>query len=382
MHLDALRGIAALLVAVSHLRALFFVEFEHVTHKSFLIKMFYALTGLGHDSVMIFFVLSGYLISSSVLRSIRLDRWDWKRYSIQRLTRLYVVLLPALLIGGSWDFLGAKLLGGGVYAGGGPYQHIVSAPVLSRLTLHDWIANALFTQGIIAPTFGSNGPLWSLSYEFWYYVLFPLLLIAVWPGTSPKLRIGYLLLSAAVLIFVGKAIALYFTIWLVGFVVGIVPASKLSRNRAFRAAALCCLVGSLILSRLHAHGNSFVIDAVIALCVALVVYSVLGEREDGSGNALYNKAAHGLSNISYTMYLVHVPFLVFVNSRVIGKGQLWQPDPKHLLLAAAIGGSVLLYTLIVWKLTESRTEEVRRVVSGEVRKKKIEAEKKTPINVG
>ena len=41
--------------------------------------------------------------------------------------------------------------------------------------------NAFFLQTIVGPTFGSNGPLWSLAYEWWYYVLFPLALGAVWP---------------------------------------------------------------------------------------------------------------------------------------------------------------------------------------------------------
>jgi hypothetical protein len=41
--------------------------------------------------------------------------------------------------------------------------------------------NAFFLQTIAGPTFGSNGPLWSLAYEWWYYVLFPLVLAALWP---------------------------------------------------------------------------------------------------------------------------------------------------------------------------------------------------------
>jgi len=39
-------------------------------------------------------------------------------------------------------------------------------------------ANVFFLQTITVPVYGSNSPLWSLANEFWYYLLFPLLLLA------------------------------------------------------------------------------------------------------------------------------------------------------------------------------------------------------------
>ena len=70
IHLDAIRGLAALLVFWSHVRALFFVPYESVAHRNALIKVLYFFDGFGHSAVMVFFVLSGFLISSSVLRSL------------------------------------------------------------------------------------------------------------------------------------------------------------------------------------------------------------------------------------------------------------------------------------------------------------------------
>jgi peptidoglycan/LPS O-acetylase OafA/YrhL len=112
-HLDLLRGLAALLVFLGHMRVLLFIEYSEISNPSFLIKRLNSLTVLGHQSVMIFFVLSGFFISASVIRRIQQKQWSWVNYLVDRLTRLYVVLIPALLLSSFWDFLGIKIFGTG-----------------------------------------------------------------------------------------------------------------------------------------------------------------------------------------------------------------------------------------------------------------------------
>jgi peptidoglycan/LPS O-acetylase OafA/YrhL len=72
-----------------------------------LIAAAYLITGLGHQWVIVFFVLSGYLVGGSVLRSVAVNHWSWRVYLLNRLTRLYAVLIPALVFGGLLD-LGAS----------------------------------------------------------------------------------------------------------------------------------------------------------------------------------------------------------------------------------------------------------------------------------
>lgn len=50
------------------IRSLFFVDFEDAQHGSLPVKAIYFLTGFGHQSVVVFFVLSGFLISSTVIK--------------------------------------------------------------------------------------------------------------------------------------------------------------------------------------------------------------------------------------------------------------------------------------------------------------------------
>ena len=90
-----------------------------------------------------FFVLSGFLISSTVIRSHVLGKWSWRDYAINRATRLYVVLVPGLLLGFFWDRLGSWL-----FSAQGIYAHSLSdlgpAVPLKNLTLGTLLGNLLF----------------------------------------------------------------------------------------------------------------------------------------------------------------------------------------------------------------------------------------------
>jgi len=68
--LDLLRALAAILVMVGHVRGLFFVDFGRVEEPGLVIQAIYFATSLGHEAVMIFFVLSGYFIAGNVLRAL------------------------------------------------------------------------------------------------------------------------------------------------------------------------------------------------------------------------------------------------------------------------------------------------------------------------
>ena len=362
VHLDAIRGLAALCVFSGHLRALFLVDFSAVVQKSVGAKILYFVTGFGHESVMVFFVLSGFFISSSVMRSIRADRWRWAVYAQSRLTRLYVVLIPALLLGLLWDTLGTKLFENvGVYQGLPQYKHVVGN-VAPLLTPQIWLGNLLFLQDIRVPTFGSNGPLWSLSYEFWYYILFPLGLLAVWPSTHLQFRILYGILALAILAFVGQTISLYFLVWLMGWLIGVLQPTKVSRSKIYLAVASLAVISALAWSRAHSSEHTFSRDMLVGLTFSAFVYALLSGR-DGVASKFYKTVATFVSSFAYTLYLVHLPLLVFLNAQVIGTNSPWQPDLVHVLMVIALAGIGLLYTLFIWSFTEAKTEAIRATIS-------------------
>jgi peptidoglycan/LPS O-acetylase OafA/YrhL len=175
--------VAAWLVVAEHARSLIFVDYGELQSPGLWAKGFYFLTGFGHEAVMVFFVISGYLVGGKVWSLSREGRFGWRRYLADRASRLYAVLLVALLLGALLDWSGYLFFNQyGLYNQGyeGAIAVLGTAPV-EKMGWRDFLGNALFLQTIAGPTFGSNGPLWSLAYEWWYYILFPVALAAVWP---------------------------------------------------------------------------------------------------------------------------------------------------------------------------------------------------------
>ncbi|HXP80424.1 MAG TPA: acyltransferase [Verrucomicrobiae bacterium] len=358
VHLDLIRGVSAVAVLVYHLRGLFFVDYPFLANKSFFSRALYAVTGYGHQAVMVFFVLSGYFIGTSVMESVSEARWSWRTYLVSRLTRLQLVLFPALVLGALWDRIGMRIPQAAPLYFDALYKFNVPSVAL-RSTVPVFFGNLFFLQSIVSPVFGSNGPLWSLSYEFWYYIIFPALILATaaWVGT--RIRILYAGVALLLLWFTGPQISLYFLIWLAGALVGrLQPAMRFkSLSPAVPWSAGLIFVGALAWCRTHRLSSDLLTDYAVAFCFALWLYTLLlGSREDAS--PAYRNVAKKLAGFSYTLYLTHFPALLLLRGLLDPQGN-WQPDPRHLLYALGIGLLILAYAYGVAECTEARTATVR-----------------------
>jgi peptidoglycan/LPS O-acetylase OafA/YrhL len=58
--------------------------------------------------VIVFFVLSGFLVGGSVIKAHRQGQWRWTGYLSRRLSRLWIVIVPALLLTLFWDSIGLR----------------------------------------------------------------------------------------------------------------------------------------------------------------------------------------------------------------------------------------------------------------------------------
>jgi len=357
--LDLIRGVSALAVLLYHLRGLFFVDYPFLTSKSIFSTALYALTGYGHQAVIVFFVLSGYFIGTSVMESTAKRQWSWRIYLVSRITRLQLVLFPALVLGAIWDRIGMKIPQAAALYYDALYKFNVPSVAL-RSTVPVFLGNFFYLQSIVSPVFGSNGPLWSLSYEFWYYILFPALVLAAaaWVGTRNRiLYAGFVLF---LFWFVGAQISFYFLIWLAGAIVG-----RLRPPTTFKLPfpGLTFLAGSIFLgalawSRTHRLSSDLLTDYIVALCFVLWLYTLLlGSREDTS--AAYEIGAKKLAGFSYSLYLTHFPPLLLLRGVLNPQGD-WQPDPRHLVYALGIGLLIVVYAYGVAELTEAHTATVRR----------------------
>jgi peptidoglycan/LPS O-acetylase OafA/YrhL len=393
-HLNLVRGLAAVAVLVYHVRYRFFFDYKDLSTKDPLSVLFYAATSFGHDAVMVFFVLSGYFIPASVLRDDRSGRWSWGRYGLNRLVRLYVVLIPGLLLTLAWDSLGLSLY---------PSHPIYSGE--KQTWIHDYFrvedregarvffANLAFLQMIFVPPFGSDEPLWSLTNEFWYYVLFPLLFFGIFSRGKWIRAIAFLCLSGFLLRFVGDKIALYFPIWLLGAVICFLPQIPGLRRKlpswlvVVLFGVFCCVLAlthagmfkanvkglaeSILSGVFHVDTTvhpqlvervvGLVGDYVIGISFAILLYILLHDQTP-QRKGVYGWCTEHLAGISFTLYVVHMPLLVFLRAALV-PGRPWSPDMLHIGFAGGLTILMLAYAWLIAQVTEARTDVVRRWVS-------------------
>lgn len=355
--LDATRGIAALLVLFDHCHNLFFLGFTPAMRMAVhprLTYVLYALSSAGREAVVIFFVLSGYLISGSVFRAMEQGRWSWKDYLTHRLVRLWLVLLPALVLCAVWDT--SRLAGP---------QANGTAPLLARmaaagLTLKIFAGNMLFLQSIHVPNFGSNKVLWSLAYEFWYYMLFPMGLLAVRRGTSTRARVGYAAGFLLIAVFVGRAVMGLFPVWLFGTLLTRMAVPRVGRAVRWVALLLFAPV-PFVLAMTPWPWRIFKLDYLLGVVTLAFLWVMLSGRRRMRDESLMVRAARALAGCSYSLYLVHYPFLAFV-SAMVGANEHWPPQARYFGMAVAFCALAVLYGYGVALCTEFRNDRVRRWV--------------------
>ena len=363
-HLDFVRTVAAWAVMWGHLRTLFFVDFQHLPRPGWPLSAIYFLTGFGHQAVMVFFVLSGFLISATVIKSHSSGTWSWRKYVINRSTRLYAVLIPGLLLGWLWDLAGNSLLAStSIYTH--PVSDLGSAIPASNLSVGIFFGNLLFLQTIICPPFGSNAPLWSLANEFWYYVLFPAALSAGLAFARRAMRVAILLSAAVICLaaFLGLDKLNGFLIWMSGC--GLVFIWSRFQLRAkgqlfsYLVTSFLILCGSLIAARTSVAallGS----DLSVGIAFTLFLFGVL-QLEVGAGSSQYLRAAHRFAGFSYSLYVLHFPLLLFLRAWIVPP-QRWLPDALHLFFGGLIGVLVLGFAWTIALFTENKTHVVRNWV--------------------
>jgi peptidoglycan/LPS O-acetylase OafA/YrhL len=360
-YLDLTRGLAALLVALGHLRGFVFIDFGKLDHPSFVWAFFYLITGFGHEAVMAFFVLSGFLVGGTVVSRGGLPQWSWSDYAITRMTRLWIVLIPALLLTALWDNLGIAITGSPFYAGkmslvygSGP----TSDP--SGYTIACFLGNLAFLQTIIVPTFGSNGPLWSLANEFWYYALFPLLFCSLATKMPLTIKVGSVVSAFIICYMLPLGIVLYGLIWLLGvaaFTLRRIAVVRVYRNMLLVPSGII-LLAALALTRVSIL-TGFAADFTIGAAVAGML-APLSEMK--LTNSILTKLSRAAAEFSYTLYLVHFPIAAFLGCYIL-KNQRLTPNLTSATIYMALLAIVVVYAWGVYLIFERNTPSARRAIS-------------------
>jgi peptidoglycan/LPS O-acetylase OafA/YrhL len=357
--LDLSRWVAAFLVVIEHLRSLLFVSYDTGATAGGLWKGFYFATGFGHSAVMVFFVMSGFLVGGKALESFSRERFSWKQYAVNRVSRLYAVYLLALILGALLDYLGYHYLNRfGLYDRTFPGRiAVVNQDFHANLTPSIFGANLAMCQTILVPFLGSNGPLWSLANEFWYYLAGPLLFVLLF---SRFTRFKWIPLLGLVLVvwFLPMHILLYFGVWLLGAALFFVNDRPLLPLWLTTPLFLLCFS----LSRLQWVRVPLAGEFLIGISFALMLNSTATRVWRLPGHNVSQKAAA----FSYSVYLCHFPFLVFILSALYqfrGIGFQQRPSVVWAALFVAILGLVCLWCYGISLVTEKQTPGIRRALN-------------------
>ncbi len=317
MALDGLRGVAALLVAAFHTRTAF--QINPIDH--------------GYLAVDFFFMLSGFVVAHAYEERLR-NGMSFRRFAVARAVRLYPMIALGVLLGTfaaalTWPVPITTVLGAGAAAA------LVLPIPMRGLAVH-----------LLWPI---DPPAWSLFWEIainGVFALFLFRLRAVGLATLTLISALALLLTARHFhsLEVGY---IWSNLWgglsrvLFGFVVG-VALSRIHRARGLPVVRTNIWILSAVLLGclafpLSAHKDIFDLVAVLVLFPIIVVAGVSTSAE----GALWQWSGR----ISYPLYLIHAPMLVFFALAVAGRSSSEREAASVVALAlyVAVAAVVVKY---------------------------------------
>jgi peptidoglycan/LPS O-acetylase OafA/YrhL len=344
LYLDAVRFLAALLVMVSHAQG----------YVGGLLWWFDG--GYGDEAVTVFFVLSGFVIAHTTATR----ETTMRDYAIARVSRIYSVAIPALLLTALVDQIGHSI-GPKLYAAALWACTVCQTAASGDIPLFvtdNFIASALFVNELwglrLQP--GTDGPYWSLGYEVWYYVLF-----AVLTFCSGKQRLVLVLAIAAL---VGPGILALWPLWLLG--VWAYRRSPLSRRKGMALLGVSLLAWGAYEAVAWRFGRPhfpipflkrppLLQDYIVGICFT---GSLIGFRSVTEGLQIRHqwRPVRWLAGATFSVYLFHMPLLVLFATVNPWAARSWSGRTFVL-------GATLLSIFALAEVTERRKGDWRRLVS-------------------
>lgn len=278
----------------------------------------------GMAAVLGFLLVSGYSIAHSITKNT-------KGFYQRRILRIYPLYVCAVLV----SLIPFLILGSKVEV----FFGVVSQPELWTV-----IGNLMFWQTFVVDTLQSNNPLWTLAVEVFCYLLAPVFvklsnkvlavfigLSAIFYGAYPYVY-GKFFPDSSLPVYsawkFGIPFCFFLWAWLSGFLY-----YRLSQNKKGFLKGLILGLGVLLLAINHNHLGKLGIVTYLLSCVVLVISSNVQIPK------LMFKFFDYLGDISYPLYLFHMPAFIFLSGTLKIKS-----SPILFLFALFI--SILFYHII------------------------------------
>jgi peptidoglycan/LPS O-acetylase OafA/YrhL len=160
---------------------------------------------------------------------------------------------------------------------------------------------------------------------------------------------------------IGAHAAFLFSVWVLGAIVAHLPPRIPSRS-----AGLVVLLGTIMFVGVFLTLKKFSMplyasEILLGVLTASLIYAI--KCQDGPGKvSVYSRTSRFFSNISYTLYLTHVPFLIFVCAIVNSPWTRWAVSPVTVGEFAVVMSLAIVWARILYLLFESKTDAARQVV--------------------
>lgn len=376
--LDASRWIAAFFVLISHVRHIILADYGNVTSPTLLAKVVYIATSLGHEAVVVFFVISGFLVGGLTLRKWQATGIAMPGYFLLRFSRIYTVLIPALLVGCLLDWTGYHVLNGSsIYTDPDSYHtNSIKLNIAQHISLMAFIDNLFMLEGggRGAPVLGSNAPLWTLAYEWWYYCIFAAA-AGMWLFKDRFKAATCCVWFVVFLLILPNGLLVWMLIWALGIIALYYAESQLPKPPVFISASF--FTGAVALSRMNTHQLStldadqpmyvsFLFEFCIGITYSALMVSMYRNKEKEDGWLRYSKVHSILASFSYTLYLTHFPLMVFLAALghdVFNLDLLAQPTTAHLCYYVLMITVLAGYAFAFSRCTERYTPTVRKLLA-------------------
>ena len=334
--IDGLRAVAVLAILFFHLQVPYFQG--------------------GYVGVDIFFVISGFLITRIIKRDVEAGTFSFREFYLRRARRL----LPALYVTLAATFLVSTLMFSP--------DHLkrVGSALISALF---WTSNFFFwsetgyfdAEGVVKPLLHT----WSLGVEEQFYLVWPLATVTFLASSRLRRWLpGFLVLVAIgsvwwaeVMFATDPAAAFFFPVGrLFEFGIGalLVWLIEFQPRRAIWLEPLLLVAFFGIAYSVFFFNRWTEIPGVAALvptlCAALAIYA---GRAKYLGSLLRNRIAVWIGLISYSLYLVHWPIVVFMTYRTFVFGGRM----KLLICCLSLLLAWLLYTFVETPFRRPRPEK-------------------------
>lgn len=328
--IDAMRGIAALLIVFTHAFDLAVADAYGWNYASNPEAWRWARASLGHGGFLVwcFFMISGVCIHQSISRSIASGDFSLARYALARVTRIYPLFLLGLLLA-----VAAWLLHEDFGAG------------FNDSPLRELVASLLSLQILTTP-FPAYETSWSLSCEMIYYAIWPVALLlgrgrANWAAAMSILAVlvvgsvimtfwkGFHQLEHSTFVEGVWIVSVLFPVWVCGAWLASQWGSArlaISRRTWIASIVLCFLSeGLLVVLKFKQYPTWAVHLAGWSSIPGLMLFLLGGHYARLSAKAWAEPVCRWLGQFSYPCYILHMQLLLLLDHFV----DLYQGDLAH-----------------------------------------------------